>query len=72
MQYYTTLFGEKPTKGASAAQNHGLEELNLSDMLSDLAHHCDAHKLDFSDCIRRARNHYTEETGRKGTQFDGA
>ena len=32
-----------------------------ADMLADLRHFCDLHGLDFADCDRRGRDHYTNE-----------
>ena len=32
-----------------------------ADMLADLRHYCDTNGLDFADCDRRGRDHYTNE-----------
>ena len=32
-----------------------------ADLLADLRHYCDAHNIDFADCDRRGRDHYTNE-----------
>ena len=33
----------------------------VADLLADLRHYCDAHNIDFADCDRRGRDHYTNE-----------
>jgi hypothetical protein len=45
-------------------------EAQLSDLLTNLAHFCDAHGLELAETLRRARLHYDAETGGKGGQFD--
>lgn len=44
----------------------------IADLLCDLAHFCDRNGLSFAVCLSSGRNHYEEETSRKGTQFPAA
>jgi len=63
------------------AQNHGelystenederreLIAQNLSDLLANFAHYCDREGVALADCLRRAANHYNEETDDQGAQ----
>ena len=44
---------------------YGPEE-NVTDVLTDLRHYCDKHKLDFAKCDRMAYQHYlAERNGRE-------
>lgn len=44
-------------------------EQNLVDLLTDLAHMCDARNLNMARCLRTARTHYMAERGPGGVQF---
>lgn len=39
----------------------------VPDLLADLMHWCDRNHLSFDELLRRARNHYAEETNDVGT-----
>jgi hypothetical protein len=41
----------------------------ISDLLTDLAHWCDRHNLEFSAALVHAAEHYGAETNVQGTQF---
>ena len=43
--------------------------LIVSDLLADLAHWCDRHKIDLPTALVHAARHYHAETGRTGRQF---
>jgi len=42
-------------------------EPGVIDLLADLRHYCDAHKLDFANLDRIAYGHYTAEVGEART-----
>ena len=43
--------------------------LIIGDLLADLAHWCDRHRVDFQAAIRYAARHYQKETGAEGKQL---
>lgn len=43
--------------------------LIVGDLLADLAHWCDRHRVDFQEAIRYAARHYQKETGAEGKQL---
>lgn len=45
-------------------------EHSLSDLLADLAHHCDKQNLSLREALNEAESHYDEETNHQGTQFN--
>ena len=63
---FATLRGETDELGTLGR----FTEQNLIDLLTDLAHFCDARNLRMEKCFRTARMHYLEERGPKGAQFD--
>lgn len=70
LQYFVDSgFGYKPQRGSTTEERVALIEQNLSDLLSDFGHYCDRNDVDMQEVIRRATNHYNEETDRKGVQF---
>ena len=43
----------------------------ICDLIANLGHFCDRlNDVDFTNCLRRARDHYNAETQGKGRQFD--
>jgi hypothetical protein len=46
-----------------AVDPQGAEETNLSDMLANLMHLCDAEGWDFDTQIKQGRSHYEAESG---------
>lgn len=63
LEYFAVNHGE-------ALNGPGMLEQNISDLLCNLAHFCDATGLLLSDLMRTAEMHYDEETDAKGRQFD--
>lgn len=43
--------------------------LIIGDLLADLAHWCDRHRVDLQEAIRYAAGHYQKETGSEGKQL---
>lgn len=69
LNQFESAFGEAPYGGISPDQLRDLREQNLSDLLCNFGHFCDRNGLDLQEVIRRAANHYNEETGNQGAQF---
>lgn len=53
--------GEFYLRGKSKRMDAELIEQNMSDMLCNLAHLCDARGIQFGDVLRRAEGHYKSE-----------
>lgn len=56
---------------AEHGEEAGGTRQNLVDLLTDLAHYCDRHELDFALCLRMAKTNYSAETDDFGTQYNG-
>ena len=66
----SVMNGSTPKERAKHLKKHlakiyddgrGATEDNITDMLTDLRHLCDAQHIDFAHCNRIADNHYTTE-----------
>jgi hypothetical protein len=62
--------GNTPKQRAKTLKTHlaaiyddgrGATKANVTDILTDLRHLCDAEGIDFADCDRNARDHYLPE-----------
>ena len=64
------IYGESPHQEATEEERCGLIEQNLSDLIADFAHFCDRTGLEMRTVLRRAMDHYLEETDGAGDQFN--
>jgi len=66
---YFEQYGESPHPNSTAEEEREIAKQNLSDLIADMGHYCDRNGLLMNEVIRIASEHYAEETGWEGRQF---